>query len=267
MALKPTGQRHFREKGLPDISIAYDRAPKTFWTFSWVCNLAYIAFCVMFIWGLIPLLVSEPFANPIPFEFLSHGLVGLAGRELVSLVAAVGFYRGYWMAIEGHRPRFADLIRWDGAAINRLFLARAASNLVRLPPLGLAALVGFGLSSLGVGSLIWWPIGLLSLVWLGWFEPTQSLLDPLCLFRETKPFAAMRSSMQIVKKEKLSSLIDDSNRPTSNALLDEKFFFLTGNSLLGFRNFFNPWEYFCRLAAYRQVFGAEDRLGLMKPQS
>ncbi len=258
MALKPTSQGHFREKGLPDISIAYERAPKTFWTFSWVCSLAYIAFSVMFIWGLIPLLVSEPFANPIPFEFLSHGLVGLAGRELVSLVVAVGFYRGAWMAMEGHQPRFADLIRWDGAAFNRLFLARAASNLVLLPPLGLGALVGFGLSSLGVGSLIWWPIGLLALVWLGWFEHTQSLLDPLCLFREAKPFAAIRSSMQIVKKEKLLySDIYSNNRPISNTLMDFRVL----------RYVFNPWKYFCRLAAYRQVFGADDRLGLMKPQS
>ncbi len=267
MALKSSGQRHFREKCLSESSIAFDRYPSTFWTFSWACNLAYITFHSIFIvWGLFPLLAPGlfPFTNDIFFGFLPHwinilaqhwaGVVGLAGVELVSLVATVGLYRGAWMVMEGQQPRFADLIRWDGAAIKRLFLAWSAYQLVLAPPLGLATLVGHGLRSMGIGPMIWWPIGLLAWAWLLWFGHNQFLFSLLCLFQKAKPFIAMRSSMQIVKKEKLSSLIDYSNRPISNALL-------------GFRNFFNPWDYFYRLAAYRQVFGADDRLGLIKPQS
>ena len=50
-------------------------------------------------------------------------LVGLVGSLTSYFWGTIGMVRGALMGLEGRRPRFADLIRWDGGAITRLFWA------------------------------------------------------------------------------------------------------------------------------------------------
>ncbi len=141
--------------------------------------------------GLIVMLVS-----------LGAVLVGVLLLGVVALLSTLGFYRGAWLALEGQKPRFADLIqliRWDRIVINRLVLAWTAEQLVLLIPLGLVGLLGFDLQRQGLAPLLWWPLGLVALAWAVWFSITQTFLNPLCLFGNIKPIATVRIGIREVQ--------------------------------------------------------------------
>lgn len=249
--------------------IAFGLAPGPFLIFSILSSLAMGA-CVLPIALGTAALVLVPEATGIAEALLprlivmlvSLGavLVGVLLLGLVTLVTSVGFCHGAWLALEGHKPRFADLIRWDGAAINRLILAWTASQLLLLlglVPLGLA---GWGLSSLGLGPALWWPIGLLALVFCGWFGITQTFLNPLCLFRSAKPLVTLRSGIKGVHAQwwRVWAL---------QGLLVTVIVVSSGASAYALSIALAPVVACINLAAYRQLFGAEDRLGLIKPQT
>jgi len=247
---------------------AFGKAPGPFLLFSILSALVMGACVLPIALGIAGLVItpqaSEFQAGTLPsliVMLISLGavLVGVLLLGVVTLVTSLGFCRGAWLALEGQKPRFADLIRWDGAAINRLILAWTASQLlllVGLLPLGLA---GWGLSSLGLGPALWWPIGLLALVFCAWFGITQTFLNPLCLFRSAKPLVTLRSGIQGVHGQwwrvwglqgLLVAVIVVSSGASGNAL----------SIALA------PVVCCINLAAYRQLFGAEDRLKLTTPR-
>jgi hypothetical protein len=238
--------------------IAFGLAPGPFLIFSILSSLAMGASALLIVLGGVALAIK-----PVAIEILiglGAVLVGVLLLGLVTLVTSVGFCRGAWLALEGHKPRFADLIRWDGAAINRMILAWTASQLlllVGLVPLGLA---GWGLSSLGLGTALWWPIGLLALVFCGWFEITQIFLNPLCLFRSAKPLVTLRSGIKGVHGQwwRVWAL---------QGLLVTVIVVSSGASAYALSIALAPVVACINMAAYRQLFGAEDRLGLIKPQT
>ena len=246
---------------------AFGLAPGPFLIFSILSSLAMGASALLMGLGVAALMlvpeatgVAEAVLPRLIVMLISLGavLVGLLLLGVVTLVTALGFCRGAWLALEGHKPRFADLIRWDGAAINRLILAWSASQLLLLVGLVPLGLVGWGLGSLGLGPGLWWPIGLLALVFCAWFGITQTFLNPLCLFRSAKPLATLGSGIQGVHGQwwrvwglqgLLVAVIVVSSGASANAL----------SIALA------PVACCINLAAYRQLFGAEDRLGLIKP--
>ena len=65
-------------------------------------------------------------ANLIP-------LLGALVASLVNLWGGVGMIRGSWIALEGNSPRFEDFTRVDGAAIWRLFSRQLVLGLLLLP--------------------------------------------------------------------------------------------------------------------------------------
>ena len=247
---------------------AFGLAPGPFLIFSMLSSLAMGASALLMGLGVAALVlvpeatgVAEAVLPRLIVMLISLGavLVGLLLLGVVTLVTALGFCRGAWLALEGHKPRFADLIRWDGAAINRLILAWTAWQLLLLVGLVPMGLVGWGLSSLGLGPVVWWPIGLVALIFWGWFSITQTFLNPLCLLGNAKPLATVRSGIQGVHRQwwrvcGLQGLVFVvvlvSSSGSANAL---------GIVLA-------PVVGCINLAAYRQLFGADDRLGLIKPQ-
>ena len=248
---------------------AFGKAPGPFLLFSILSSVVMGACVLPIVLGAAALVIapqaSELEAGTLPSLLvmlvgLGAGLGGVLLLGLVMLVTTLGFCRGAWLALEGHKPRFADLIRWDGAAINRLILAWSASQLLLLVGLVPLGLVGWGLGSLGLGPALWWPIGLLALVFCAWFGITQTFLNPLCLFRSAKPLATLGSGIQGVHGQwwrvwglqgLLVAVIVVSSGASANAL----------SIALA------PVACCINLAAYRQLFGAEDRLGLIKPQT
>ena len=76
-------------------------------------------------------------------------LVGLVGSLASYFWGTIGMVRGALMGLDGRRPRFTDLIRWDGGAVTRLFWAS-----LLLGALLLAALAA-------ITELLGGPLGLL----------------------------------------------------------------------------------------------------------
>ena len=68
---------------------------------------------------------------------------------LLVLWGTVGLVRGAWIALEGERPRFAALLRWDGAALARVALASLLLGLLlTLLSLPLTWLLAIGVEQL-----------------------------------------------------------------------------------------------------------------------
>ncbi|MFZ4804853.1 MAG: hypothetical protein ACOYLI_09365 [Synechococcus lacustris] len=198
----------------------------------------------------------------VGFTLLLNALVVVSSLlpvvgTLVSLVitfwGAVGLYRGAWSALEGRRPDWRCFSRWDGAAVTRIFLAglliAALCLLVLLPTL----LLGFGL---------WWIkealvllpalVAVLGLVLL---SCSQQFLQPVLLFQETDPFVAMGRSHRVLigQWQGLLELI------TLLFLLG-----LAGLLALGVGVFVaQPLVACVQIAAFRQLFGHQDRTGVM----
>ena len=247
---------------------AFGLAPGPFLIFSILSSLAMGASALLIVLGGVALAI-KPVASDVreatPLLLieiligLGAVLVGVLLLGLVTLVTSVGFCRGAWLALEGHKPRFADLIRWDGAAINRLILAWTAWQLLLLVGLVPLGLVGWGLSSLGLGPVVWWPIGLVALVFCGWFSITQTFLNPLCLLGNAKPLATVRCGIQAVHGQwwRVCGL---------NGLVFAVVLVSSSGSANALGIVLAPVVACINLAAYRQLFGADDRLGLTTPR-
>lgn len=80
-------------------------------------------------------------ANPV--DWLLY-LVGLVISITGSIWASVGMVRGAWEALDGRRPSFGQLARWDGPALGRVFRAWLLLSAVIGVPLLAALLVGGG---------------------------------------------------------------------------------------------------------------------------
>ena len=266
MALTPTGPGRLRVlDACREGWIAFGLAPWPLLLFSLLSSLAMGA-CVVPIALGAAVLVMTPQAIDYPdgalpglivmLVSLGAVLVGVLLLGVVALLSTLGFYRGAWLALEGQKPRFADLIqliRWDRIVINRLVLAWTAEQLVLLIPLGLVGLLGFDLQRQGLAPLLWWPLGLVALAWAVWFSITQTFLNPLCLFGNIKPIATVRIGIREVRRQwwrmfglnaLMMGLMLVSTFASANAL---------GMALI-------PVFICIKLAAYRQLFGADDRL-------
>ena len=70
--------------------------------------------------------VLAQLANFIPFI---GGLISM----VINVWGWVGMIRGAWMALEGQSPSFADFTRWNGGSLWRLFSRQCALALVLVP--------------------------------------------------------------------------------------------------------------------------------------
>ena len=274
MAPTPTGPRRLRVlDACREGWIAFGRAPWPFLLFSLLSALAMGACVLPIALGGAALGITLVATDPVPEVALPRLIVLLIGLGavlvgalllgVVALLSTLGFYRGAWLVLDGEKPRFADLIRlirWDGGAINRLVLAWTAEQLVLLIPLGLMALLGFDLQRQGLAPLLWWPLGLGALAWAVWFSITQTFLNPLCLFGNSKPIATVHIGIREVRRQwwrvfglngLMMGLMLVSHFASANALCI---------ALI-------PVLICIKLAAYRQMFGADDRLELTRPRA
>jgi hypothetical protein len=269
MALTPTGHGRLRVlDACREGWIAFGRAPLPFLLFSLLSSLATVPFGLLMVLGGTAL-VMAPTVSDLPEATLprlivlliSLGafLVGLLLAGLVMLVTTLGFCRGAWLALEGHQPRFADLIRWDGAAVNRLILAWTAWQLLLLVGLVPLGLIGWSLAAQGLGPSIWWPIGLIALVFSSWLGITQTFINPLCLLNTAKPFAAVRSGIKAVQGQWWRAF-------GLCGLLVAVMVVISGASASALAIALAPVIGCINMAAYRQIFGSDDRLGLTIPR-
>ena len=180
-------------------------------------------------------------------------LVGAVGHLLVSLWGTVGLIRGAWTALEGRRPNLGSFLRWDGSAAGRLLLRQLLFALLLF-----AIVLPAALLALGLGQLQPWLGALPLLVALGllfYLAVGQTFLPWLALLGGQGPMASLQRGRQVVDRQWWMVLL---------LVVVQSAILLTGALLCGVGLLAAaPLSLCVATAAYRQLFGAEDRTGLL----
>ncbi|MFM7676351.1 MAG: hypothetical protein ACKO5F_12395 [Synechococcus sp.] len=180
----------------------------------------------------------------------------LAGM-VVSLWGSVALVRGSWSALEGGNPSFATFVRWDGAAIWRLL-----RNGFVLAVLVLAIGIVAALLAVGAYQLTQLLVALPLVALLGvlvYLAVTQKFLTQVSLLEGSGPIEAIQRGRRVVDPQWgqvfLLGLVE------------------AGVLLLGLLACFVgvfvaiPVVACIGTAAYRQIFGTEDRTGLLAEEA
>ena len=145
-------------------------------------------------------------------------LVGLVCSLASYFWGTIGMVRGALMGLDGRRPRFTDLIRWDGGAVTRLFWASlllgalllaalAAITVLLGGPLGLlVAMAEAGAGSLAPGlQLVIVLLAVLLLLLVGFWlvgliyvSVNQQFQAQISLTERLGPWATLRRSRALV---------------------------------------------------------------------
>jgi hypothetical protein len=191
-------------------------------------------------------LVSDPAA-------LTFALIGSVAGIVVNLWWITGLVRGAWAALEGGRPNFATLMRWDGPANLRLFLPQLLLGLlfvVAALVLGIVAIVLYQLSPF----LSLAPM-LVLLVLVVYLVVNQNFLAQVALLEGSGPLATLQRGREAVDPEW--------GQVALLALLEVAL--LIAGLLVFLVGFLVAWPVLVCIstAAYRQLFGASDKAGLL----
>lgn len=173
---------------------------------------------------------------------------------VLNLWGTCGMVRGAWVALGGRRPRFSTFTHWDPRALLRLYLPGF------LLGCGVAAAVVIGLLltvvlSQASGLLALLP-GLLLLAGAVYLSVSQAFLTQVALLHDDHPFAALARGQEVV----------GSAWPQVVQLMLVGFGLLVVGLLAGVVGLFVAWPVVVCLAtaAYRQLFGPDDRTGFTR---
>jgi hypothetical protein len=249
MASTPAGQPPLQlDQALRDGWAAFCRAPWPFVLFTLISGALSLAF------QALANLASLPEASQPPAVLVVLAtLVGSLGHLLVTLWGTVGLIRGAWSALEGGRPNLASFLHWDGSAAGRLLLRQLLFAL-----LVLAIVLPAALLAVGFGQLQPWLAALpllLALMLLFYLAVGQTFLPWVALLGGEGPMASLQRGRRVVDRQwwmVLLLVIVQSAILLAGALL-------CGVGLLAAA----PLSLCVATAAYRQLFGSEDRTGLL----
>ena len=74
------------------------------------------------VWILFQIIVRGAHALANDSVPIAYFLVVAIGSTVISLWGITGLIRGAWKSLNGAKPSFSDLVRWDGNAAGRLFI-------------------------------------------------------------------------------------------------------------------------------------------------
>jgi hypothetical protein len=156
--------------------------------------------------------------SPNPLDWLL-ALIGLVISVAGSIWASVGLVRGAWQALDGGKPTFAQLLRWDGPAVGRVFRSWLLLSVVIGVPLIAALLVGGGpllllaaqsaaspqadwLQVLMIVFTLVLAVALgLVLVWIFYLSISQKFLFQIAVVEEQGPVANLKRGRQLVDSQ------------------------------------------------------------------
>lgn len=199
-------------------------------------------------------LSALPEANqPALAVLVLTAIAGTVGQVLVNLWGTIGLIRGAWTALEGGRPSWATFSRWDGSAAGRLFLRQLLFGVILL----VIVLVGL-LLTLGLGQLQPWLAVLPAIATFAvliYLSVGQAFLPWVALLEGPTAVATLQRGRAVVDPQwwwvVLLGLVQ-------GAIL------LIGALLCGVGLLAAAPLVLCvATAAYRQLFGREDRTGLL----
>ena len=249
MALSPNGSGRLQiGKAVEEGWAAFARAPWPFVLFTLLTGALSVLFQ-----GLASL-DSLPEASQPPLAVQALGaLLGTVGSVMVSLWATVGLVRGAWTALGGGRPAFATFSRWDSAAAGRLLLRQLTLALVLLVLVAVAGVVAIGAGQLAT-ALALIP-GVTAFLVLTYLLVNQTFLPQLALLQGDGPFATLQRGRRVVDPQWWSVLL---------LLLVQGAIVVIGALLCGVGLLVAaPLSLCVATAAYRQLFGSDDRTGLL----
>lgn len=251
MASSSTGQNGLQiDQAVREGWAAFCRAPWPFVLFTLISGALSLAF------QALANLASLPEASQPPAALIVLAtLVGSLGQLLVTLWGTVGLIRGAWSALEGRRPSLASFLPWDGGAAGRLLLRQLLFALLVFAIVLPAALLAVGFSQLQPW-LAALPL-LVVLLLLFYLAVGQTFLPWVALLGGEGPMASLQRGRRVVDRQwwmVLLLVIVQSAILLAGALL-------CGVGLLAAA----PLSLCVTTAAYRQLFGSEDRTGLLSP--
>jgi hypothetical protein len=227
---------------------AFSRAPWPFVLFTLLTGALSLLF------QSLASLDSLPEASQPPLAVQAVGaLVGTVGSVVVSLWATVGLVRGAWTALAGDRPDFATFTRWDSAAAGRLLLRQLALALVLLVLIALAGGLALGAGQLSTALAV--IPGVVAFLVLIYLLVNQTFLPQLALLEGDGPWATIQHGRKVVDPQWWQVLL---------LLLVQGAIVLIGALLCGLGLLVAaPLSLCVATAAYRQLFGSNDRAGLI----
>lgn len=232
---------------------AFCRAPFTFVLFQVLVSVILLPFLLLAGLGAGRLGELPELLGVNPAGAWLALIVGTIGYVVVLLWALVGLSRGAWIALEGRRPAFADLRRWNRAAAARLLGSAILLAIVAALAAAGSAAVGAGLGKLNAALAVI-PAVVVAIFYV-WLAVTQKFLLQVSLLGSQRPLDTLRSGMAVVNPSWWAVLwlaIVEAVIQMIGAL------FSYGGLLVVV-----PVMLCISTAAYRQLFGAEDRTGLL----
>lgn len=254
MALTPSGSGrlqvlHAVEEGWG----AFCRAPWAFLLFQALAGLVVLPFVLLTAVGAARLAELEELMGIHPVGAWIGLIAGVVGYVIVALWTLVGLTRGAWIALEGRKPVFADFTRWDRSAAARLLGSLILLAVVAAVAGLIASLVGTGLGRLNQ-ALVAIPMIAVAIFYL-WLVITQKFLVQVALLGNRRPADSLRSGVNVVNPSWGMVLWLAVVEAVLNAI---GALFHYGGLLVAI-----PVILCISTAAYRQLFGAQDRTGLL----
>lgn len=182
--------------------------------------------------------------------FIITTLVGV----VINLWGICGLVRAAWMALGGGRPRVSTFARWDGRALLRLYLPGFLLGCGVIAAVTMVVLLAVVMSGLSAWLL---PLpGLVLLAGAIYLSVSQTFLPQVALLHDNHPFDALARGRQVVDPvwPRILELL------TLNVVLMVAGLCACGVGLL----VAIPLVTCVSTAAYRQLFGSEDRTGLTR---
>jgi hypothetical protein len=255
MALTPSSDSQLHVlQAVEDGWAAFCRAPWAFLLFEALSAVILLPFAALAAVGGARLANLDEVVMAVhPTGALAALIVGIIGYVIVALWTVVGLTRGAWMSLEGRKPCFADFTRWDRPASARLLGSGILLAIVIAVAGAIATLIGAGLGKLNEAlSVI--PMIVVAIFYI-WLLVTQKFLVQVSLLGTANPTNTIGSGMNVVNPSWWMVLwlgIIEGVVHTIGGL------FSYGGLLVVV-----PLVLCISTAAFRQLFGAEDRTGLI----
>jgi len=252
MTNNPNGASLQVLKAVEDGWNAFCKAPWTFLLFQILVGVVMLPFALMSAAGGARIANFKEVAGLHPILGWLLLIVGLIGYVIVVLWGIVGLIRGSWTALEGRKPEFKDFTRWDGASSGRLLGSMILVWIVIAIASVIAYLIGLGLGQINQALIL---IPSIALAIFGiWFMVTQKFLVQASLLGSKNSADALSAGVEVINPSWWIVLWLVIIEATIHAIAAT---FHYGGLFVAV-----PVLVCVSTAAYRQLFGAEDRTGL-----
>ena len=205
------------------------------------------------VWILFQIIVRGAHAlanDSVPIAYL---LVVAIGSTVISLWGITGLIRGAWKSLNGAKPSFSDLVRWDGNAAGRLFINQIVlAIIVSIIVLVLRWLTNEFFAASTFAGFIPLIAGVVIFIYL---SVNQKLLPFIALLQTGYPIENIQKGQKTIDATWWWMLL---------LLIVNTIILTVGVMLIGVGLLVaSPLVICISLAAYRQLFGTEDQTGFL----